>query len=132
MWTGILQSSANFQSNSYRHLMAAVNENLYNFNAGILPKNACIVIVHTEWNSEIVDKLLEGCIGKLKQFGMSNYKVISVPGAFEIPFAIKNFWESIRISLKNRRHLLHWVACYAVTHLILITYAKLLRMECAP
>src|SRR5690554_3915370 len=29
--------------------MASVNENLFNFNAGILPKNACIVIVHTEF-----------------------------------------------------------------------------------
>jgi len=74
--------------------MAAANENLYNFNTGILPKNACIVIVHTEWNSEIVNKLLEGCIAKLKHFDMNNYKIVSVPGAFEIPFAIKNFWET--------------------------------------
>ena len=37
--------------------MASVNENLYNFNPGILSKNACIVIVHTEWNAEIVNKL---------------------------------------------------------------------------
>ena len=74
--------------------MASVNENLYNFNTGILPKNACIVIVHTEWNSEIVGRLLEGCIKMLKQFEMNNYKVISVPGAFEIPFAVKNFWDT--------------------------------------
>lgn len=74
--------------------MAAANENLYNFNTGILPKNACIVIVHTEWNSEIVNKLLEGCIAKLKHFDMNNYKIVSVPGAFEIPFAIKSFWET--------------------------------------
>jgi 6,7-dimethyl-8-ribityllumazine synthase len=74
--------------------MASVNENLYNFNTGILPKNACIVIVHTEWNSEIVGRLLEGCIKMLKQFDMNNYKVINVPGAFEIPFAVKNFWDT--------------------------------------
>src|SRR5436853_5311740 len=73
--------------------MAAVNENLYNFNTGILPKNACIVIVHTEWNSEIVGKLLEDCTRKLTSYGMNNYKIISVPGAFEIPFAVKSFWE---------------------------------------
>lgn len=74
--------------------MAAVNENLYNFNPGILSKDACIVIVHTEWNAEIVDKLLDGCVKMLRHFGMNNYKVITVPGAFEIPFAIKNFWDT--------------------------------------
>jgi 6,7-dimethyl-8-ribityllumazine synthase len=73
--------------------MATVNEDLYNINTGILPKDACIVIVHTEWNSETVDKLLEGCIKILHQYGMHNHKIITVPGAFEIPFAIKNFWD---------------------------------------
>lgn len=74
--------------------MATVNENLYNFNPGILSKDAFIVIVHTEWNSEIVDKLLEDCIRVLKHHGMNNYKTVSVPGAFEIPFAIKHFWDT--------------------------------------
>jgi len=74
--------------------MATVNENLYNFNPGILSKDAFIVIVHTEWNSEIVNKLLEDCIRLLKYHGMNNYKAISVPGAFEIPFAIKHFWDT--------------------------------------
>ena len=74
--------------------MAIVNENLYNIDTGILPKNACIVIVHTQWNAQTVDKLLEGCTRILQQYEMSNYKVISVPGAFEIPFMIKNSWES--------------------------------------
>jgi 6,7-dimethyl-8-ribityllumazine synthase len=73
--------------------MAAVSENLYNFNTGILPKNACIVIVHTEWNFEIVNKLVDGCIRMLQRFDMTNYKMISVPGAFEIPFAVKSFWD---------------------------------------
>ncbi len=74
--------------------MAVVNENLFNFSPGILSKDACIVIVHTEWNAEIVDKLLNGCIGILKKFEMHNYKIVTVPGAFEIPFAIKNFWDT--------------------------------------
>lgn len=73
--------------------MAIVNEALYNINKGILPKDAFIVIVRTQWNPETVDKLLEGCIRVLKQYEMNNYKVLTVPGAFEIPFAIKNFWE---------------------------------------
>lgn len=74
--------------------MATVNEELYNINAGILPKDACIVIVHTQWNPITVDKLLHGCIKMLQQYGMNNYKVVSVPGAFEIPFAIKHFWDT--------------------------------------
>ena len=74
--------------------MAIANENLYEINTGILPKDACIVIIHTQWNPEIVDKLLEGCVNTLKQFGMTNYKVVKVPGAFEIPFTIKHIWET--------------------------------------
>lgn len=74
--------------------MATVNENLFNFDPGILSKDACIVIIHTEWNAEIVDKLLEGCVNVLKNRGMRNYKVLTVPGAFEIIFAIKHFWET--------------------------------------
>ena len=74
--------------------MAIVNENLYNIDAGILPRDACIVIVHTQWNAQTVDKLLDGCTRILQQYEMSNYKIISVPGAFEIPFMIKSSWES--------------------------------------
>jgi 6,7-dimethyl-8-ribityllumazine synthase len=74
--------------------MAIVNENLYNIDTGILSRDACIVIVHTQWNSQTVDKLLEGCTRILRQYEMSNYKVVSVPGAFEIPFIIKNFWDN--------------------------------------
>lgn len=74
--------------------MASVNEDLYKLNTGILPKDACIVIVHTEWNSQTVNKLLEGCIKILQQYEMTNYKIVRVPGAFEIPFAIKHFWDT--------------------------------------
>jgi 6,7-dimethyl-8-ribityllumazine synthase len=76
--------------------MALVHENLYNIDAGILPKDACIVIVHTQWNPQIVGKLLGGCKEVLEQYDMHNYKIISVPGVFEIPFTIKNFWETYR------------------------------------
>lgn len=74
--------------------MATVNENLYHIDTGILPKDACIVIVHTQWNPETVNKLLEGCVKILNEFEMKNHKIISVPGTFEIPFTIKNFWET--------------------------------------
>ena len=70
--------------------MAIVNQNLYDIDTGILPKDACIVIIHTQWNPEIVNKLVDGCKSILDKYQMTNYRIISVPGAFEIPFAIKN------------------------------------------
>lgn len=74
--------------------MADVNDSLYQFNAGILSKDACIVIVHTEWNEEVVEKLLAGCISVLQKYEMNNFKILKVPGAFEIPFAIKHCWNT--------------------------------------
>ena len=74
--------------------MAVTGTNLFSLDKGILQKDAFIVIVRTEWNTDIVDKLEKGCIAILDQYEMTNYKVILVPGAFEIPFAIKSFWES--------------------------------------
>lgn len=73
--------------------MSIVNQELYKINTGILPKDACIVIIHTQWNAPIVNKLLEGCLNVLHQYEMNNYKVVEVPGAFEIPFGIKSFWD---------------------------------------
>jgi len=57
--------------------------------------------VHTEWNAAIVDKLLEGCLEILRQNGIAENKVIRVPGAFEIPFAVKNMWEACRNTFKK-------------------------------
>jgi len=56
-----------------------------------LKKDACVVIVSTDWNRHIVSKLEEGCIKLLKENNIA-YKHIIVPGAVEIPFAIKDFW----------------------------------------
>ncbi len=74
--------------------MAITDSNLFNINEGILQKDAFIIIVRTEWNASIVDKLEEGCKRILDKYEMTNYRVINVPGAFEIPFAIKNFWDN--------------------------------------
>ncbi|HSN62197.1 MAG TPA: 6,7-dimethyl-8-ribityllumazine synthase [Ferruginibacter sp.] len=64
--------------------------------AGIqLKKDACVVIVRTEWNAHVVDKLEEGCIKILKENNIA-IKQITVPGAFEIPFAIKDYWEKTK------------------------------------
>ncbi len=56
-----------------------------------LKKDACIVIVSTDWNRHVISKLEEGCIKVLKENKVA-YKHIIVPGAVEIPFAIKDFW----------------------------------------
>ena len=74
--------------------MAITDSNLFSIDKSILQKDAFIIIVRTEWNSNIVDKLEEGCKEILDQYEMTNYKLINVPGAFEIPFIIKSYWES--------------------------------------
>jgi len=69
------------------------NSKLLNIDAGILKKSACVVLVKTEWNSAIVDELEKGCRETLETYKVKKIITITVPGAFEIPFAIKNFWE---------------------------------------
>jgi 6,7-dimethyl-8-ribityllumazine synthase len=54
------------------------------------PKDAFIVIVKTEWNASIVNELEAGCIRILEAAG-AGYKTLVVPGAVEIPFAIKAY-----------------------------------------
>ena len=55
------------------------------------PTDAFIVIVKTEWNAHIVDKLEKGARKILRQAGCS-LRTLTVPGAVEIPFAIKNHY----------------------------------------
>lgn len=65
---------------------------LTGFTAGILKKNACIVLVKTDWNAAITDQLERGCIAELEIHGVAVI-VLTVPGAVEIPFAIRSYWE---------------------------------------
>ncbi len=60
---------------------------------GIPDKNACIVIVRTEWNASIVDELEKGCKKVLNLQAITRIKTLTVPGAFEIPFGIKRYWD---------------------------------------
>ena len=74
--------------------MADVRQSeLLNIHAGILTGNACMVIIRTEWNKAIVDELEKGCLKVLKENGASDIRLITVPGAFEIPFAVKKYWD---------------------------------------
>lgn len=67
--------------------------NLHTGDTGILKKDACIVLVTTEWNAAITGQLERGCIAELEKGGVKKTVVITVPGSFEIPFAIRNYWE---------------------------------------
>lgn len=70
------------------------NSKLLQVNAGILTKDACIVIVRTEWNAAIIDELEKGCVRILDQHGVKHIHIVNVPGAFEIPFGIKSYWDA--------------------------------------
>jgi 6,7-dimethyl-8-ribityllumazine synthase len=58
-------------------------------------KDAFVVIVKTEWNAHIVNKLEAGAKKSLKEQG-AKFKIVTVPGAFEIPFAIKAYQENAK------------------------------------
>ncbi len=77
--------------------MATTGNNLPDIDPGILQRGAFVVIVRTEWNAAIVDKLQQGCINILNHYNIKKIKVINVPGAFEIPFGIKSFWDNTRL-----------------------------------
>jgi 6,7-dimethyl-8-ribityllumazine synthase len=70
------------------------NSKLLEKTTGTLPKGACVVIVRTEWNADTIDKLEEGCKKVLEEQQVPNVHSITVPGAFEIPFAVKAYWNS--------------------------------------
>ncbi len=72
--------------------MSTNASNLYNISGIQFKKDACAVIVRTEWNAATIDKLEEGCKKVLDSFKV-HHKTIAVPGAFELTFAIKKYWE---------------------------------------
>lgn len=74
--------------------MADVTDsNLLENDTGILIKDACVVIVRTEWNEAIVSALENGCKKKLEEYGVDQVRLMTVPGAVEITFAIKKYWD---------------------------------------
>lgn len=71
------------------------NSKLLQMDTGILNvQDACIVLVKTEWNAAIADELEKGAITELQKHPIKKIITITVPGAVEIPFAIKSFWEN--------------------------------------
>ena len=53
------------------------------------PLNLNITIVHSEFNSKIVNNLLDTTEKRLLELSKPKLTKISVPGAYEIPFAVK-------------------------------------------
>lgn len=58
-----------------------------------IPKleDAFVVILKTEWNAELIDRLAAGCETILKESNIE-FQTEIVPGAVELPFAVKA-WE---------------------------------------
>ena len=85
------------------------NSKLFNINTGILNKDACIVLVKTEWNAAIVDQLERGCIAMLEKHAVKKIIILTVPGAVEIPFAIKSYWD--KTNKKKKPHAFIALGC---------------------
>ena len=74
------------------------NSKLLQIDTGILDiEDACVVLVKTEWNAAIADELERGAITELENHKVKEIVSITVPGAVEIPFAIKNYWDNAGI-----------------------------------
>ena len=86
------------------------NINLLQLDTGILPKDACIVIVKTEWNAAIINELEAGCLRVFSANGLDRITSLTVPGAVEIPFAIKSYWETKKY-LDDRPHAFIALGC---------------------
>jgi 6,7-dimethyl-8-ribityllumazine synthase len=72
--------------------MSTNSSDLYNTTGIRVPKGACVVIVRTEWNAASIVMLEEGCCKILDEHKVA-YKTLTVPGAFEIAFGVKNYWD---------------------------------------
>ena len=61
------------------------------YEGNLIVDGARFGIVVTRWNSFVVESLLEGALDSLKRHGAReiNIEIVYVPGAFEIPLAVK-------------------------------------------
>ncbi|MFY7839429.1 MAG: 6,7-dimethyl-8-ribityllumazine synthase [Lacibacter sp.] len=88
------------------------NSNLYAFNTGTHDfSGACVVLVRTEWNATIIDELEKGCRKLLEEYGVKQIVTVTVPGAVEIGFAVKAYWESKSRHLGTRPHAFITLGC---------------------
>ena len=59
--------------------------------AGLSARDARIVIVASRFNARVVDALVEGAVAALTEHELaeSNLRIVRVPGAFELPSAVR-------------------------------------------
>ncbi len=57
-----------------------------------------VAVIRTEWNTEIVDALRDGAIKLLTAAGAELACDLIVPGAIEIPFGIRAYWNAVKES----------------------------------
>jgi 6,7-dimethyl-8-ribityllumazine synthase len=73
-----------------------VSSNVLTDTTGIhLTEDAFVVIVKTEWNTLEINELEAGCI-RLLEANKVKHKTITVPGAFELPFAVNKYWQKLK------------------------------------
>lgn len=80
--------------------MAQSNHLIYDTTGIRVTPGACVVIVKTEWNATWVDELERGAREVMESMQV-HVETLVVPGAVEIPFAIKQYWESKKYSTKR-------------------------------
>ena len=70
------------------------------FQPADLPDTARVAVVAARFNTDIVDELVTGCIGRLEELGIEGSRVDlhRVPGAFELPVAAKLLAKTKRYS----------------------------------
>lgn len=72
--------------------------------------NAVIVLLHTEWNHEVVDELVRGCEAALGKHKVRKIVKVQVPGAVELPFACRRYYEATAGGPESPDALI-WLGC---------------------
>lgn len=82
------------------------------WNTGMLQvQDACVVLVRTEWNDAIVSELERGARNILEQHRVKQVNSILVPGAVEIPFIIREYWNAHCMMASKRPHAFIALGC---------------------
>lgn len=74
--------------------MSIHNQTLFRDTGILHSEDASVVLVYTEWNEQITSELVRGCEKKLVDYRVKKISKVQVPGAFELPFACKAYYET--------------------------------------